>query len=713
MIHFRDTLKNISIFSDLDSGELDILVSRMKDLSLKAGDLVFREGDEGRELYVIIEGRIHTSMLLAGGKELHIADTGAGDFFGDMAIIEHAPRSATCRADSPCRLLSLSREDFYWLIEEQPQTAMKIMYRMLNIISGRLDKTGSVLSEMVRWGEDARKRAITDEFTGLFNRRYFDESFASSLARARAGGTALAFVMIDMDHFGGLNKTYGEAFGDKVILAASKIYRESFRKSDILARYGGDEFSFLLPGTDAESAAKLCGAMAQKLRALRFPEAPDIAVTLSVGVASFPEHGGTEEALKDAADRAVYAAKEAGRDRVRIAGEEQKLRERSSLVKTEIRTIAKKNRISSNIINSIFERDNYLLLGHRDPDADCLASMVAFGLLLAKFQKKVTIFLTDPVIEQFDYLLAICRYNDITIVEDRESPLKEQFSTVVILDTPKPEMLMLNEEISRLLACGEVRKIELDHHIGSDSIYTGDEGFRLVSQASSTCELIGYLCLKMAGRWKGEGEFFTRNISLAILTGIVGDSQMGKYLKSNRERWYYHLFSEIFHDLLVQKTRQGSRNLSSMEDVYRVIQNLSEEERACFEEMRKYTAESSSIRVISLDPGVSEKLFGLYGHEVIVNVAKSTADRLAEECGKLGMVAYYDAAELSDFIQFRLRRSARFTSLDLRDVLEEFNITNGGGHSGAIGFRLKKGEVENLREYIGDFISRIEALISR
>jgi nanoRNase/pAp phosphatase (c-di-AMP/oligoRNAs hydrolase) len=270
---------------------------------------------------------------------------------------------------------------------------------------------------------------------------------------------------------------------------------------------------------------------------------------------------------------------------------------------------------------------------------------------------------------------------------------------------------MTNDEVARILAREGVRKIELDHHIGADSIYTGDEGLRLVSQASSTCELIGYLSLKMAKRW--EGEFFTRNISLAILTGIVGDSQMGKYLKSNLERWYYRIFSEIFHHILVQKTRQGSRNLSSMEDIYQVIQNLSEDESACFEEMKKYTIESSSIKVICLDPGTSEKFFGLYGHEIIVNVSKSAADRLAEECGKLGMTAYYDAAELSDFIQFRLRRSARFTNFDLRDVLEEFSIGNGGGHPGAIGFRLKKGEIKNLREYVEDFISRVEAMISR
>jgi diguanylate cyclase (GGDEF)-like protein len=197
---------------------------------------------------------------------------------------------------------------------------MKIMFRMLNIISGRLNATGSVLSEMVRWGEDARKRAITDEFTGLFNRRFFDESCTTCIARAKGEGKPLSFVMIDMDRFGNLNKKYGEAFGDQVILAASKIYKDSFRQSDILARYGGDEFSCLLPDTNADTALALCNAMAANLRALRFPEHPELTITLSIGIASVPEHADNLEALKEAADKAVYAAKEAGRDRAAIAG---------------------------------------------------------------------------------------------------------------------------------------------------------------------------------------------------------------------------------------------------------------------------------------------------------------------------------------------------------------------------------------------------------
>lgn len=314
-----DALDKITVFSGLSADELDALTKRMKEMSFQKGGVIFREGDRGEELYAIIEGVVKASMTLPTGKEFALADFTAGSFFGDMSIIENEPRSATCTAGTDCRLASLSRNDFNDLIESHPETATKIMFRMLNIISGRLNATGSVLSEMVRWGENARKRSITDEFTGLFNRRFFDESLATCIARAKAEGKPLSFVMIDMDRFGQFNKEYGEAFGDALILAASRVFKGSFRSTDILARYGGDEFSFLLPDTDSRKALELCGVMAENLRAVKFADHPEVRITLSMGIAALPEHAGNAAALKEAADRAVYMAKEAGRDRALIA----------------------------------------------------------------------------------------------------------------------------------------------------------------------------------------------------------------------------------------------------------------------------------------------------------------------------------------------------------------------------------------------------------
>ncbi|MDR2553745.1 MAG: DHH family phosphoesterase [Treponema sp.] len=378
--------------------------------------------------------------------------------------------------------------------------------------------------------------------------------------------------------------------------------------------------------------------------------------------------------------------------------------------KTEIPTIAEKKRIAGRITDAIIQRDSFLLLGHHDPDTDCVASLVAFALLLTKFHKEVTIFLAAPVMAQFSYLVAICKYNGISVIYG-QSGRTDAYSAVVILDTPKPEMIALSAEIAALMEDQRVQKIEIDHHLASDASYAGDPGYRLVSEASSTCELIGYLILKMAGQTRfKDTDFFTRNLALAILTGIVGDSQMGRYLKTRKERFYYRTFSEIFDRLLIEKTAKNSSNLSSMEAVFDVIQNFSVQQRRCYEGIMDRRDTTRRIHYICLTMEESEGFLAKYGAELMVNVSKAAADHLAEDCGRLGLVAYFDDPVVSDFIQFRLRRSARFIGTDLRMVLEDLKIENGGGHPGAVGFRIKKGEIKDIKAYTADLVSRIEDL---
>ncbi|MDR3166496.1 MAG: DHH family phosphoesterase [Treponema sp.] len=384
-------------------------------------------------------------------------------------------------------------------------------------------------------------------------------------------------------------------------------------------------------------------------------------------------------------------------------------------MKTEIRTIAEKKRRVGNIIEAIQKNDFFLLLGHKDPDTDCIAALVGFALLLSKFQKEATIFLSGPVQEQFNYLLAICKYNNISVLYGKKADLKN-ISTLVILDTPKPDMIAMDESIARLMEDPSIRKIELDHHLQLDTQYAGDPGYCLVSEASSTCELLGYLALKFAKKLGITAEeFFSRNIALAVLTGVVGDSQMGKYLKSSRERRYYKMFIGIFDRLLFEKTAQGSAqgrgNLSSMEAIFDVIQRFSVQEKKCYDGIMALKRKSPSVYYVGLDKAQSADLFAAYGAELMVNISKAVADTLAEECGRLGLVAYYDDTALSDFIQFRLRRGARFSTLDLREVLSTLAIRNGGGHPGAVGFRVKKGEIPDLTAYIEALIARIEELI--
>jgi nanoRNase/pAp phosphatase (c-di-AMP/oligoRNAs hydrolase) len=379
--------------------------------------------------------------------------------------------------------------------------------------------------------------------------------------------------------------------------------------------------------------------------------------------------------------------------------------------KRAIPTIQERNRVIGNIIEALAKRQGFLVLGHQNPDDDCIASMVAFALLVGKFNKPSSIYLGKPIHEHFQYLLNICHYNAIPVLYEGD-PVPGPVDTVVLCDTPKPDMIEASSAVREALRVPKVLQIEIDHHLGSDSAYLGDRGYRLVTEASSTSELVGLVLLKLRCRSRLLKRFniqdlVSRNIVLAVLTGIVGDSRMGALLKSNRERRYYGVFSSMFNELLVQKT-VGQSNFSDMSQIFQEIQKLSQSEERCFRFFLRRKRFSVHIGYVALGLQESVRLYRQFGRDTLVSTARAIADELAEQSGRLGLVCYCDPPEESDLIQFRLRRSQRYKDFDLRRVLERFGIENGGGHEGAIAFRLRQNEVPDLAEYVERLILGIE-----
>lgn len=308
-------LKKIVIFSSLDAPEFQLLISLMNGQRCGKGETLFREGDKGAELFIVLTGKIGITVTLSDGNEMTISEIKAGDFFGEMSIIEQQPRSASAVALEETELLSLQASDFMKLIESAPPVAVKILHKMLGISAERLSSTGRFVSEMVQWGETARRRAITDEATGLFNRRYLEDSIGQLFRKAKMENRSFSYAMFDLDRFGDLNRKYGLPFGDHVIVEMSKHFTEAFIESDILVRYGGDEFTFLFPDSPPQEALARCSRLCEIMRTIEFPEHPELRISCSIGIASFPVHASKLDDLKEAADRALYRAKEEGRDR--------------------------------------------------------------------------------------------------------------------------------------------------------------------------------------------------------------------------------------------------------------------------------------------------------------------------------------------------------------------------------------------------------------
>jgi diguanylate cyclase (GGDEF)-like protein len=316
-------LHSIEIFSLLSPEELEMIMDDFHFRTIRAGEMLFKEGDEGSELFIVQSGKVKTSIQLPDGNERELAVFTSGDFFGEMSIFDDAPRSATCRTVEQASLVCLRKEDFYSMIEENPEIAIKIMYRMLNITTQRLRDTGEFLSDMVQWGESARRRTITDEFTGAYNRRFLDDSFPAFYESATKRSEPLSLIMVDLDNFRVINDTFGQETGDRIILEVVGIIKRRLRDADILARYGGDEFTVLMPDTGADEAlaiAESIRAEVEKLDLLGNSDGRAARITTSQGLASYPEHAETLETLKEKADQALYRAKETGRNRVCCLG---------------------------------------------------------------------------------------------------------------------------------------------------------------------------------------------------------------------------------------------------------------------------------------------------------------------------------------------------------------------------------------------------------
>ncbi|MFL5867688.1 MAG: putative bifunctional diguanylate cyclase/phosphodiesterase, partial [Thermoleophilaceae bacterium] len=175
------------------------------------------------------------------------------------------------------------------------------------------------ITERKRFESELQHLADHDALTGLFNRRRFDEELSRELARAARYDEPGTLLVLDLDNFKYVNDTLGHQAGDQVVISVAALLRKRLRETDIVSRLGGDEFAILLPHTDHEPAKSVATDL---LRAVRDHEAlaggRSMRMTTSLGVAHFPEHGSTAEELLAAADMAMYAAKDGGRDRINV-----------------------------------------------------------------------------------------------------------------------------------------------------------------------------------------------------------------------------------------------------------------------------------------------------------------------------------------------------------------------------------------------------------
>ena len=203
------------------------------------------------------------------------------------------------------------------MLEYKEQEQRRIVQEKRLLLSCLVERYAPSLVNL-RLRESLREQSIRDRLTGLFNRRYMESALGRELARARRRGTPLTVIMIDVDHFKRFNDTYGHETGDEVLRVMGKYLNDSVRTEDVPCRYGGEELLLILPECNMKDGLTRAEGIRRGIEedVMVVSNGARLQVTASLGIATFPLHGMEGEALLASADKALYIAKEGGRNKV-------------------------------------------------------------------------------------------------------------------------------------------------------------------------------------------------------------------------------------------------------------------------------------------------------------------------------------------------------------------------------------------------------------
>lgn len=314
-----ELLKKVDIFSSLKIKELSVVASYSHFYNFKIGELIFTEGSQREELYIIKEGEVNISKSSENNERVELARFISNEFFGELDLLDNTPRTADAVAEKEATLLIFPHKEvlFQDILQKHPGISALILHKLLAIIAGRIRTVNSHISDKTPWIIELRKHLLKDKLTGLYNRTFLDEDF-KTLVKEHEGSTT-SLILVKPDNFKYINDTFGHDTGDKMLKTIAGVIRAAIRNKDIAARYRGDEFAVILLDTGSKNAS----IVAERIRSMMFDidlstiiKNSDFEITVSIGITTYPEHADNTEILMEKTAQMMFVARKNGGDRI-------------------------------------------------------------------------------------------------------------------------------------------------------------------------------------------------------------------------------------------------------------------------------------------------------------------------------------------------------------------------------------------------------------
>ncbi|MGE3635306.1 MAG: diguanylate cyclase [Sandaracinaceae bacterium] len=310
------TLDDFAMLEGVGVGPRKELIASAVQRGLTPGDILIHQGTRGASMYLVLRGEL--SVHLDSVDADPVATIGQGETVGELSVLDGSDASAFVVAKEPTRVLEVKEEDFWHLTNASHAFAVNLLLKLAE----RLRNNNRAVSQNVKKRRQYERAAMFDGLTGIHNRRWLDETLHRLVRRAEGSHEHLTVSLIDIDHFKSFNDTYGHAAGDHVLTVVATTLASNLRPTDLVARFGGEEFVILFPSTGLEHAL----IAAERVRAAVSTQTMVMSdgtvlppVTISMGVAELRPPMSVPDLLKTA-DLAMYRAKQAGRNRV-VAGD--------------------------------------------------------------------------------------------------------------------------------------------------------------------------------------------------------------------------------------------------------------------------------------------------------------------------------------------------------------------------------------------------------